>query len=104
MQLLDLSCRAYSLLLPLYPPRLRLEFGEEMADVFAEQLRDECAESGIAGLARVWWRVAVEVLEGALPMTAGWSKIWIPAASVATSLAAFMLFLWASGMARFCVK
>jgi len=104
MMFLGLSCRAYSLLLPLYPSRLRFEFGEEMADVFAEQVRDECAESGLAGLARVWWRVFVEVLAGAWPTEVDWARVVIPVASLATSLVAFMLFFWASGIARHCMK
>lgn len=101
---LGLSCWAYSLLLPLYPPSLRFEFGEEMGSVFAEQLRDECAESGLRGLARVWWRVAVEVIVGARPTEVVLARVVIPVVSLATSLVAFMLFLWASGIAHRCGK
>jgi len=104
MNLLDLSCRAYRLLLPLYPPRLRFEFGEEMADVFADQLRGECGESGLAGLARVWWRVAAELLEGALPTEVGWTKVVIPVASLTSAFMAFLIFFWASGIAHRCAK
>ncbi len=100
----DFSRRAYRRVLLLYPFPLRCEFGEEMAEVFSEQLRDECAESGLAGLARVWWRVAVEVVEGGWPAEADWARLGIRVAALAISFAAFMIFAWASGAGRHCVK
>ncbi len=100
----DFSRRAYRRVLPLYPPPLRCEFGEEMADVFSDQLREECAESGLAGLGRVWWRVAAEVVAGAWPAEANWARLGIRVAGLAISFAAFMVFAWASGAGRHCVK
>ncbi len=101
---LGLSCRAYSLLLPLYPPRLRFEFGKEMAGVFAEQLRDECAERGLSGLARVWWQVADEIIEGAWPIDGARASVVIPVVSLASSFAVFALFFLATGLAHRCGK
>lgn len=100
----DLSCRAYGRLLPLYPAQLRAEYGPDMQLVFAQQVRDACAESGLAGLAGVWWRVTVEVIEGVWPVEVDWLRVAIPVASLASSLLAFMVFLWASGAARHCAK
>ncbi|MGE5325392.1 MAG: hypothetical protein ACM3NO_00010 [Deltaproteobacteria bacterium] len=58
----------------------------------------------MAGLAGVWWGVAVEVIEAACPVEIEWLRIAIPVASLASSLLAFMVFLWASGAARHCGK
>ena len=65
----NLSCTAYGWLLAAYPRELREHFRDEMMDVFAQQLRDECRSRGIpAGLVEVWRTVGWEALCIALPL------------------------------------
>jgi hypothetical protein len=100
----EFSCRAYGRVLFLYPARLRTEYGPDMQALFAAQVRDACADSGWAGLVGAWWCVAVEVVEGVVPVEIDWLRVGIPVASLASSLLALMFFVWASGAARHCVK
>ncbi|MBP6015148.1 MAG: hypothetical protein KA586_00355 [Candidatus Promineofilum sp.] len=54
------SERIYGFLLKLYPQRFRQEFGEEMAYVFSESLRDICTGDGDQGIASLWGRTIVD--------------------------------------------
>jgi hypothetical protein len=99
-----LSCRAYSWLLLLYPAGLRADYGSEMQAVFREQVRDAYIERGLLGFAGIWWRVAVEVIEGVWPAEIDWLRFGIPVASLVSSFVALMVFLWASGAMRHCAK
>jgi hypothetical protein len=54
--------RAYRALLRLYPKMFQREYGEEMARLFDEQLRDARAASGRNGVAGLWARVIVDAL------------------------------------------
>ena len=100
----ELSCRLYGTLLLLYPANLRFEFGEEMLSVFAEQVRDGCKRRGLAGLWRVWYSVAIEIFELAIPLRADLTRLKVPAASILTSSALFLLFTWLAHIAVPCSK
>ena len=43
------NCRIYSSLLFLYPSAFRRQFGEEMLEVFSEQMREACQQGGWLG-------------------------------------------------------
>ena len=58
--------RIYAALLLLYPATLRRQFGEEMVDVFTDQMRDACETDGWAGGIGIWCCVAGETLRTAL--------------------------------------
>lgn len=54
--------RAYRALLWLYPETFRHDYGDEMARLFEEQLRDARAASGRNGVAALWARVIADAL------------------------------------------
>lgn len=54
--------RAYRVLLRLYPDMFQRDYGDEMARLFDEQLRDARATHGRKGIADLWARVIVDVL------------------------------------------
>lgn len=54
--------RAYRVLLRLYPDVFRRDYGDEMARLFDEQLRDARAMHGRKAIADLWARVLVDVL------------------------------------------
>lgn len=64
---LNLSCLIFRILLLLYPSYLRQEFGQEMADVFRQEIGDAYREAGWCGWLGVWGRTGVEILVVALP-------------------------------------
>jgi hypothetical protein len=82
------NCRAYAALLLLYPPDLRRQFGAEMVEVFADQMRDACESSGWAGGISVWCCVAGEVVRTMLS-----SHLRIIGVSLVSGLTAFGLML-----------
>jgi hypothetical protein len=57
--------RAYRALLRLYPATFRDDYGEEMARLFGEQLRDARAARGRHAVAGLWTRAIADVLETA---------------------------------------
>jgi hypothetical protein len=65
--LLRLSIRAYAALLPLYPPDLLRDFGEDMQQAFAEDLQHAALSHGLAGIIGVWACSLRELLRIALP-------------------------------------
>jgi hypothetical protein len=50
-----------------YPPELRVEFGEEMAEVFAESLEAEWSRDSVRGVLRVWRAVSHDLATVVLP-------------------------------------
>ncbi len=87
------SRRIYAATLLLYPVTLRFQFGEEMIEVFADQLQDAQQHDGWMGQARVWGCVARETV-----CTAASSHLQIVGISVAAGLSALGLmctFFWA---------
>jgi hypothetical protein len=101
---LHISCRAYSLLLPLYPSTLRCQFGSDMIDVFEQQMRGECEQRGFAGLARVWFGIALDMVQSSLPGEINWQSALVPVLSLVGSFALFALFFVANGLAKSCIK
>lgn len=98
------SCRVYYRLLPLYPSTLRSEFGVGMADVFEQQIREECERHGLFGVTRVWSCVASELIENALPRELHWKTIGVSIASLLTTLALFEGLLRATNLSGHCMK
>ncbi|MGA7458932.1 MAG: hypothetical protein WBW69_01805 [Candidatus Korobacteraceae bacterium] len=89
---MPLSGRAYSAILLLYPRTLRREFGQEMVEVFCEQLRDARRLDGWLGEMKLWSCVAGETVR-----TLATAHMQIVGVSVASALIAFGLmstFLW----------
>jgi hypothetical protein len=89
---IPLSSRVYSVILALYPRRLRREFGQEMVEVFSEQLRDARQIDGSLGELKLWACVAGETVR-----TLATAHMQIVGVSVASALIAFGListFLW----------
>jgi hypothetical protein len=99
-----MSCRLYNLVMPLYPVTLRCQFGPDMADVFEQQVRGECERYGFAGLARVWFGVASDVIQSSLPDEINWQRALVPVLSLVGSFALFALFFAANGLAKHCIK
>ncbi len=84
--------RIYSAILLLYPRSLRREFGQEMVEVFSDQLRDARRLGGWLGEMKLWGCVAGETVK-----TLATAHMQIVGVSVASALIAFGListFLW----------
>ena len=73
-----MSARIYSALLSLYPANLRHDFGEEMTQVFLEDLADSRRLYGFRGAARVWWRSLKELCRIAIPFEVSRREIAVP--------------------------
>jgi hypothetical protein len=86
------SSRVYSAILLLYPRALRREFGQEMVEVFAEQMRDARRSEGWRGELRLWGCVGNETVR-----TLAVAHMQIVGVSVVSALVAFGLmcsFFW----------
>jgi hypothetical protein len=92
--ILRLSCRLYGWLLVLYPSRLRSRFGEEMTDVFEQQIREAWQLNLFPGVARVWSSAAEELLLVALPARFTPALLRICAISLLSTVAVFYFVLW----------
>ncbi|SPF41616.1 hypothetical protein SBA1_370004 [Candidatus Sulfotelmatobacter kueseliae] len=88
------SCRVYATLLLLYPSTLRRQFGQEMIEVFADQMRDACQTDGWVGGMGVWSCVGREVLRTAL--CSHLQVIGISFVSGLTALGLLCTFFWAT--------
>jgi hypothetical protein len=80
---LPMSSRIYSRLLLFYPDELRRAYGEEMALVFADELRD----AGLAGAIRIWRNALTEFLRIALADFVARPAFRAPAIAFAVGLA-----------------
>ncbi len=89
---LEVSRKIYETSLGLYPDDLRKEFGDEMVEVFEEQVTDAYTERGLPGLLRVWFCAAREFVSIAL--TGQIAERMVPILAVGT---AFALMLWLAG-------
>jgi hypothetical protein len=98
------SCRVYGVLLPLYPSMLRSEFGFEMADVFEQQMQEECKRDGLYGAARVWFDVLSELIQSPAQRAFQWQTIAVSIASVLTTLVLFETLLRATHLSAHCIK
>jgi hypothetical protein len=94
---LKLSASVYSILLFLYPEELRQDFGDEMVDVFEQQLWGEWMESGVAGMIRAWARVLWELLWVALPIQLCAPIVVAPTVGLLSSSASFAVLLGTLG-------
>jgi hypothetical protein len=61
------SVRTYVVIVQLYPHAFQREFGESMTQVFRDQVRETCQDSGLAGLAALWMRTFVDPHAPAAP-------------------------------------
>jgi hypothetical protein len=76
-----LSSYIYSGILVLYPADLRRDFGDEMADVFAQDLAEMWRSRRLGGVFDVWRRVLCEVTSIALPAQIVNSAVIAPTSS-----------------------
>jgi hypothetical protein len=83
----------YELLLPVFPPDLRMEFREAMIGTFEEQLESASAVSA-------WTDVARDLIGVALPYRAAGAII--PVVTLLGSSALFYLVLWGISPNRHC--
>ncbi|HEV2398692.1 MAG TPA: hypothetical protein VGS27_17240 [Candidatus Sulfotelmatobacter sp.] len=87
--ILAISHKIYERSLVLYPKDLRGGFGDEMSEVFDEQLGEAYSRSGFSGLVRVWFRATREVVTVAVP--GRFAQRAVPIVGVAATIA-FMLW------------
>jgi hypothetical protein len=102
--LLYLSCRLYGWLLVLYPSALRSRYGQEMTDVFEQQIWEAWQLDSFPGLARVWSCAAEELILVALPARLNPGLLPICAVSLLSTIAVFYLVLWGVTPPIHCVK
>jgi hypothetical protein len=94
----------YRVMLYAYPSRLRAEFGEDMLSVFEQQLLDARHRGGLLEVGRIWARTLWETSQLATMQCAAPVNCGIAVMSLLSSSALFLLFFWAAGLARHCVK
>ncbi len=67
------SVRAYGLAVRLFPAGFRAQFGDELAEAFAEAARERYARHGLRGLARLWLETAADLtVHAGGPRLAAW--------------------------------
>ena len=86
---LDVSRKVYETSLALYPKDLRTDFGEEMVEVFEEQISDAYQEHGMCGVLNVWTHAVREFVGIAIV-----KRMLVPAFAIIT---AFVLMIWLAG-------
>ena len=85
---LELSCWIYKRMLPLYADNLRYRYGDEMEQLFREQLMD-AGKEGVSGIGRVWRSAVYDVVSLVGPACLEPFRLW----SLATLLSASIIFL-----------
>ena len=85
---LELSCRVYKRMLPLYADNLRNRYGDEMEQLFREQLMD-AGKEGMLGIGRVWRSAVYDAISIVGPAWLEPIRLW----SLATLLSASAIFL-----------
>lgn len=85
---LELSCWVYKRMLPLYADNLRYRYGDEMEQLFREQLMD-AGKEGVSGIGRVWRSAVYDVVSLVGPACLEPFRLW----SLATLLSASIIFL-----------
>ncbi len=65
--ILDVSRKVFERSLGCYPKDLRDDFGNEMMEVFDEQVSDAYSSGGYVGILRVWVSAVREIVTVALP-------------------------------------
>ena len=76
---LELSCWVYKRMLPLYADNLRYRYGDEMEQLFREQLMD-AGKEGVSGIGRVWRSAVYDVVSLAGPACLEPFRLWSLAA------------------------
>jgi len=90
----ELSCSVYRTLLVIYPRALRTAFGQEMVEVFGQQIRNAASDGGTWGVLRVWFYALYELFTIALPLQAANTVVIIPMISLISSCVIFLGLLW----------
>jgi pimeloyl-ACP methyl ester carboxylesterase len=85
---LKLSCWVYKRMLPLYADNLRYRYGDEMEQLFKEQLMD-AGKEGASGVGRVWRSAVYDAVSLAGPAYLEPIRLW----TLATLLSASVIFL-----------
>jgi pimeloyl-ACP methyl ester carboxylesterase len=88
MSVLELSCWIYKRMLLLYADNLRYRYGDEMEQLFREQLMDARRE-GVSGISRVWRSAVYDAISLVGPVYLEPVRLW----TVATLLSASVIFL-----------
>jgi hypothetical protein len=91
-KLVGLTRIAYTGLLMFYPRDLRRRFGDEMADLFEDLIRDAAARQGLRGVATAWASAFWEVLTVAAPSRLASNAAMAGALSFLASSALFLVF------------
>ena len=84
-----ISHNVYGSILILYPKDLRADFGNDMIEVFDQQVWEAYSRSGFSGLLRVWFRATWEIVTVAFPGRL--AERAVPIVAVTATLA-FMLW------------
>src|ERR1700760_168411 len=92
----ELSCWVYKRMLPLYADNLRYRYGDEMEQLFREQLVDARKE-GASGIGRVWRSAVYDAVTLVGQAYLGPVRLW----TVATLLSASLIFLTTLGFCTF---
>jgi alpha/beta hydrolase fold len=85
---LELSCWVYKRMLPLYPDNLRYRYGDEMEQLFREQLMD-AGIKGASGVGTVWRSAVYDAVSLVGPAYLERIRLW----TLATLLSASGVFL-----------
>ena len=85
----------YCRLLAFYPPDLRRRFGDEMAEVFRESLRQAALKRGMNGIAKQWGSALWELFTVAAPSRLESSTVMATVLSLLASSALFLAFFGA---------
>lgn len=93
---MTLSTRIYSCLLLFYPDDLRRTYGEEMALVFADELR----HADLAGAVRTWRNALTEFAQLALPDFMSRPALRVPLIGIAFSIFTFSAEFVVDGLAH----
>jgi len=81
-------------MLALYPPALQSRFGQEMADVFEQQILEAWQRRKYRGVASVWSCAFEELVLVALPGRFNPALLRIGAISLLSTIAVFYFVLW----------
>jgi pimeloyl-ACP methyl ester carboxylesterase len=85
---LELSCWVYKRMLPLYADNLRYRYGDEMEQLFREQLMD-AGKEGVSGVGRVWRSAVYDAVSLVGPACLEPIRLW----TLASLLSASVIFL-----------
>src|SRR5580658_23243 len=88
---LKLSCWVYKRMLPLYAENLRYRYGDEMEQLFREQLMD-AGKEGVSGIGRIWQSAIGETISLVAPGCVGTFSRWSAATLLSSSLILFTSF------------